>query len=111
MNRYWDKIQNLGEHTQLRKTPRLFPKLTPFSDDIYANFENACGVAELKQHLESMRKNAYDAIVERDTAQQQADELAKALEEIASPVEYDEHNYGSASVARVALAAYRKVNQ
>ncbi len=35
MNRYWDKIQNLGEHAELRKTPRLFVPLVPFDVEGY----------------------------------------------------------------------------
>ncbi len=32
MNHYWHLIQNLGEHAQLRKTPRLFPPLVKLDE-------------------------------------------------------------------------------
>ncbi len=41
MNRYWDKIQNLGEHAHLRRSTLMFPPLENYALD--CNACNRCG--------------------------------------------------------------------
>ncbi len=45
MNRYWDKIQSLGEHAHLRRSTPMFPPLTPPSDELggYEGFDRRMG--------------------------------------------------------------------